>query len=223
MAVVDQLRIPLVGLGAEEAVEALEAAARRPVAPRGGEVHLGLGAQVPLADHVRVPALLAEDLLDLPVLGRDHAARVREAARRLGDAGHAVARVIAAGQQARPGRRAQRRRVPLRVAHARVGDPVDVRRLDRPAVARHRREPDVIEHGVHHVRRALGARGGSNGDQSGTESRMSTLILPLNGMLTTRSFGGGIREAAVLPPGDAKPSSPGPPDRASPGTDEAAG
>ncbi len=32
-----------------------------------------------------------------------------------------------------------------------------------------------------------GARGGSNGPQSGTESRMSTLILPLNGSGTTSS------------------------------------
>src|SRR3954447_16755484 len=32
-----------------------------------------------------------------------------------------------------------------------------------------------------------GAFGGSNGDQSGTESRMSTLILPLNGSLITHS------------------------------------
>ena len=29
-----------------------------------------------------------------------------------------------------------------------------------------------------------GAGGGSNGDQSGTESRMSTLIVPLNCLLT---------------------------------------
>ena len=98
----------------------------------------------------------AEDLLDLAVLGRDRAAGVREPARRLGDAGHAVARVVAPGQQARARRRAQRRRVPLRVAHAVAGDPVDVRRLDRAAVARHRREADVVEHGVHHVRRPLG-------------------------------------------------------------------
>ena len=135
MAVVDQLGIPLAGLGPQEAVEALEAASRRPVAARGGEVHLRLRAQMPLADHVRVPALLAEDLLQLAVLGRDHAAGVREPARRLGDAGHAVARVVAAVEQARARRRAQRRRVPLRVAHAVAGDPVDVRRLDRPAVA----------------------------------------------------------------------------------------
>src|SRR4051812_26365521 len=32
-----------------------------------------------------------------------------------------------------------------------------------------------------------GALGGSKGDQSGTESRMSTLILPLNGSLITLS------------------------------------
>src|SRR3954469_23132669 len=33
-----------------------------------------------------------------------------------------------------------------------------------------------------------GAFGGSKGDQSGTESRMSTLILPLNRWLITRSL-----------------------------------
>ena len=159
VVVVDEVRIPLVGLGAEEAVEALEAAARRPVAPRRGEVHLRLRAQVPLADHVGVPPLRAEDLLDLAVLGRDHAAGVREADRRLGDAGHAVARVVAPGEQARPRRRAQRRRVPLRVAHAVGDDAVDVRRLDRTAVAVERREADVVEHDVDDVRRALGRLG----------------------------------------------------------------
>ncbi len=35
---------------------------------------------------------------------------------------------------------------------------------------------------------ATGARGGSNGDQSGAESRMSTLVLPLNGTLITLSL-----------------------------------
>src|SRR4051794_38169489 len=85
MAVVDELGIPLVRLGAQEPVEPLEAAAGRPVAPSGGEIHFGLGAQVPLADHVRVPAVLAEDLLELAVFGRDHSAGVREAAGRLRD------------------------------------------------------------------------------------------------------------------------------------------
>ena len=59
-----------------------------------------------------------EDLRQHPVLRRNRAAGVREPDRRLGDARHAVARVVAPGQQARPRRRAQGGGVPLRVAHA---------------------------------------------------------------------------------------------------------
>ena len=39
-----------------------------------------------------------------------------------------------------------------------VGDPLDVRRLDQPAVRLHRREADVVEDDVEHVRRALRRR-----------------------------------------------------------------
>ena len=128
VVVVDEVRVPLVRLGAEEPVPALEAAAARPVPSRRGEVHLVGRAQVPLADHVGVPAALGEDLRQHPVLGRDRPARVREPDRRLGDARHAVVRVVAPGEQAGAGRRAQRRRVELRVANALRDDPVDVRR-----------------------------------------------------------------------------------------------
>ena len=133
MIVIDQVRMPLVGLRAEEPVEALEPAPRRPVAPRRGQVHLVGRAQMPLARHVRVPAKLAEDLRQHPVLRWDRPARVRKADRRFGDAGHAVARVVATRQQARAGRRAQRGRVPLRIAHParRSGR---FRRVDRAAV-----------------------------------------------------------------------------------------
>jgi len=117
MAVVDEVRIPLVRLRTEEPVEALKAAAGRPVPPRRREVHLRLRAQMPLPDHVRVPARLPEDLLDLPVLRWDHSARAWEPDRRLGDARHAVARVVAPREQARARRRAQRSRVHLGVAH----------------------------------------------------------------------------------------------------------
>lgn len=40
---------------------------------------------MPLTDHVRVPPCAPEDLLDLTVLGRDRAVRVRKPARRLSD------------------------------------------------------------------------------------------------------------------------------------------
>ena len=159
MVVVDEIRIPLVRLGAEEPVPALEPAAARPVAPGGREVHLVRRTEVPLADHVGVPAELSEDLRQHPVLGRDDGAAIGEAGRTLGDARHAVAGVVAPGQQARAGRGAQRGRVPLRVAHAVGGDAIDVGRLDRAAIAVHRGEADVVEHDVHDVRRAVGRPG----------------------------------------------------------------
>ena len=123
MVVVDEVRIPLVRLAAEEAVVALEAAPERPLALRRREVHLVLGAEMPLAHVVRVPAALAEHLGEVRALERDVAVRVREARGRLGDAAHAVGRVVAAGQQARAGRRAQRGGVEARVREPALGDP----------------------------------------------------------------------------------------------------
>ena len=152
VVVVDQVRVPLVGLGAQEPVKPLEAPAGRPVPPGRRQVHLHRRAQVPLADDVGVPAQLAEDLGDHAVLRRDRPARVREPDRGLGDAGHAVTGVVAPGQQARAGRRAQRRGMPLRVADSLGRDPVDVRCLNGTAIAAHGREPHVIQHHVHHVR-----------------------------------------------------------------------
>src|SRR3954463_3355769 len=47
-----------------------------------------------------------------------------------------------------------------------------------------------------------GAFAGSNGDQSGTESRMSTLILPLNGTLITVSWSSPPHRGTTSPPRD---------------------
>jgi hypothetical protein len=156
MVVVSELRVPLTCLGAEEAVPPFEASPGGPVAAGRGEVHLDGGAQVPFAHHVGVPAPLAENLGQHAVLGRDRAAGVREPTGTLGDAGHAVAGVVAAGQQTRPRRRAQGCGVPLRVPDTIAGDLVYVRRLDRPPVAGHRRVPDVIQDDVEDVGRPLG-------------------------------------------------------------------
>ena len=156
VVVVDQIGIPLIRLGAEEAVPALESTAGRPVAPGSGQVHLVGRTEVPLPDHVGVPAALAEDLRQHPVLRRDRPACIREADRRLGDAGHAVPGVVAAREETRASRRAQSRRVELRVAQPLLDDSVDVRRLDRAAVTAHRRKADVVEDDVEHVRCPLG-------------------------------------------------------------------
>src|SRR6202012_5124127 len=99
-------RVPLVGFGAEEPVEPFGSPAAWPVAAGRREVHLVRWAEVPLADQVCVPAAFGQDLREHAVLGRDRAAGVREADGGLGDAGHAVARVVAPGEQARAGGRA---------------------------------------------------------------------------------------------------------------------
>jgi hypothetical protein len=99
VVVVDEVGIPLVRLGPQEPVPPFEAPAGRPVTTSRREIHLVSGAQVPLAHHVRVPAALTEDLRQHPVLRWDGAASVRKSDRRLGDARHAVAGVVAAGEQ----------------------------------------------------------------------------------------------------------------------------
>ena len=100
VVVVDEVGIPLVGLGAEEPVEALEPAADRPLVLDRREVHLVLGRQVPLAGHVRVPPPLAEHLGDRSALERNVTVGAREARCGLGDRPHPVGRVVAAGHQA---------------------------------------------------------------------------------------------------------------------------
>ena len=120
VVVLDQVGIPLVGLAADEAVEAVEAARERPVALRGAHRPLVDRDVVVLADPERVPAVLAQDL--------GHGTRSPSGCARCGPGSpvapsaivaNAVLVVVAAGQEARARRRAQRRRVPLR-----VGQPV---------------------------------------------------------------------------------------------------
>ena len=154
VVVVDQVRIPLVGLRAEETVEAVEAAPERPAASGRGEVHLVLGGQVPLSDGGGAEALVDQHLSHRGALGRNVPVGIREADGRLGDAGHPVRGVVAAGQQARPGRRAQGSRVPLGVAQTRRRDPVDVRGVDQTAITTETGEAHVVQHDVEHVRRS---------------------------------------------------------------------
>ncbi len=71
VVVVHQVRVPLVGLPAEEAVEAFEATADRPVPFGGRRVHLVLGAQVPLSDHRGGIAVLDQNLGEGGTFGWD--------------------------------------------------------------------------------------------------------------------------------------------------------
>ena len=159
VVVVHEVRVPLVRLRAEEAVEPVEPTAERPAAPGRGDVHLVLGGQVPLAERAGAEALVDEHLRHRGALRGHVPVAVGEPGGRLGDARHAVRGVVAPGQQARPGGGAQRGRVPLREAQAGGGDAVDVGGADRAAVAAEAGEADVVQDHVEDVRRPLGRDG----------------------------------------------------------------
>ena len=69
--VFDQIRIPLVGLAAEEAVEAIEALLQRPLLAARARGDVLLGNVVVLAQPERAPAVVLEDLPDRGALGRE--------------------------------------------------------------------------------------------------------------------------------------------------------
>jgi hypothetical protein len=100
VVVVDQVRVPLIGLGTEEAVEPVEPSSQRPTAPGRGEVHLVLRRQVPLADRRRAEPSFDEHLGQRCAGRRDVPVAVGETGRGFGDARHPVDGVVAPGQEA---------------------------------------------------------------------------------------------------------------------------
>ena len=78
VVVVNEIRVPLVCLGAQESVEPLESPAQRPLAFGRRQVHLVFRREMPLADHERVPAALTEHLGDVAAFEGNVPARVRE-------------------------------------------------------------------------------------------------------------------------------------------------
>ena len=162
LVVVDQVRIPLVGLAAEEAVEAIEALLQRPLLARRARGDVLLRHVVILAEPERAPAVVLEDLRHRRALERDASVRAGEAVRALGDRRHAVQVMVAAGQQRGARRRAQRGRMPLRIAQAAVGQLLERRHVDAAAEGRPRGEAGVVvqhEQDVRVPRRALSPAG----------------------------------------------------------------
>ncbi len=159
VVVVGQLRIPLVGFAAQEAVETLEAAPERPAVVGPGRCRVFGRRQVPLPDAEGVVALLQQHLAEhAPVEGQD-AVVAGVAGGGLGDRGQADRVVVAPGQDAAARRRAQRRGVHVGVAQAVSRQAVQHGRLDQPAEARQLPVADVVQHPDEHVGRALrGAR-----------------------------------------------------------------
>ena len=155
VVVVGQLREPLIGFAAQEAVVALEAAAQRPaVIGAGGGGVLGR-RQVPLADAEGVVAFLQQHLADhAPVEGQD-AVVAGVAGGGLGDRRQPERVVVAPGQDAAARGRAQRGGVHVAVAQAVGGQAVQHRRLDQPAEAGQLPVADIVQHEEEHVGRAL--------------------------------------------------------------------
>jgi hypothetical protein len=163
VVVLGQVRIPLVGLAADEPVEAVVALPERPVLlgrPHRPGVHRDV---VVLADPEGAPAGVAEHGRHGGVLAGDVGVVAGEPGRGLGDRREPVLVVVAAGQEHRAGRRAQRGGVPLGVGEAVVGQPLEGRHLDPAAIGRPGRAAGVVIEDDQHVGGALGRPVGEEG------------------------------------------------------------
>ncbi len=150
-------RVALVRLAAEEAVEVLEAHAGRPLPVRPHRARLPHRHLVALAE---LRGAVAVELQDLGQRGggvRPDRVVARRRRRQLGDVAHPDRVVVAAGQQRRAGRRAQRRRVEAGVLQPVGGESLEVRRAAR----------------ADHLRRAGGMSG------IGKTSRPATASYPM--------------------------------------------
>ena len=131
--VAEQVRLPLAGVAADEAIEIFEAHAGRPLVERTGLARVPGRRVVVLAEPGRAVAVLQQDAADGRAVLADDAVVAGEAGRCLGDHAEADRVVVAAGDQRRARRRAQRGRVEVGVAQAVVGDAVERRRRDHAA------------------------------------------------------------------------------------------
>ena len=156
VVVVEEGGHELMGLAAVEAVPTVEPASERPGAAWGAHVDFVFGAQVPLADRVGGVAVGAQNFGQEAVLAGRLAPVARKAGGEVGNPSHAAAVMVAAGEQAGAGRRAQRRGVEVGQADPVGGERVDDRCLDVRAVTTELRVPHVVEHDQDNVRGILG-------------------------------------------------------------------
>ena len=117
--VAEQVRLPLAGVAADEAVEILEAHADRPLVERPGLGRLVEGRVVVLAEPRGRVAVLLEDLADRAALLPDDRVVAREARRRFAHDAKAGHVMVAPGDQCRARRRAERRGMEIACSAAR--------------------------------------------------------------------------------------------------------
>ena len=147
-------RRPLVRLGADEAVEVLETATTgRPRIERTHRTGLPHRHLMALAElRGRVPVQL-QRLRQRRLVLRTNRAVPGRRRRDLGDPAHPDGVMVPAGQQGLPRRRTQRRGVEPGVAQPALGQPLEVRGVQRTAERRRRAETRVIQQDHQHIRR----------------------------------------------------------------------
>ena len=99
LLILNQVRVVLAGLPAEEPVETFKSPPTWPVALRGCHVGLIRGRQMPFPDGIGVVAAFAEDLGDRCRLERDVTVGTRETHRQIGDTSHADGGVVTSGEK----------------------------------------------------------------------------------------------------------------------------
>ena len=152
----EEPRVVLVRLAADEAVEVLEARARRPVVEGAHRARLPHRDLVALAElRGRVPVQL-QDLGERRLVEGAHAVVAGRGGRHLGDGAHSDGVVVAAGQQRGARRRAERGGVKAGVLEAGPRESFRVRREARSAERAGGAEPDVVEQDDEDVGRAGG-------------------------------------------------------------------
>src|SRR5262249_7465584 len=121
----EEVRLPLVGVAADEAIEVVEAHAGRPLVERPGRARLELRGVVVLAEPGRAVAIVLQDSADCGLVPGDDAVVAGESRGLLRDDAEARRMVVASGDDGRPRRRAQRGRVEVSVPEAVGGDLVE--------------------------------------------------------------------------------------------------
>jgi hypothetical protein len=156
VVVIDQFRMPLAGVTAQEPVEPLEAPSQRPAIIRPGRGLELRRQQMVLAHQVGAVPVRQQHLRQEPVLERDLSVVTRVARGHLVDRRGRVRVMVTAGHDARPRRRAQRRGVHIRIQQPAGGQRIQIRRGDRAAITPQLPEPGVIQHDHQHIRRTRG-------------------------------------------------------------------
>ena len=154
--VLDEVRIPVVGLAAEESVEAVEALLEGPLRSAAAARDVLRRHVVILAEPVGAVPVVLQHLPDRRTLGRKTTRGAGKAVGAFHDGCAAIHVVIAPGEEGRTRRRAERRGVPLRVRQPVVGELLERRHVDASAEWRPGREPGVVVENDQDIRRAFG-------------------------------------------------------------------